>query len=110
MVSEGLAAEWEMSRAQRASAVEREGSFVIWSWAGRWGGTVRERGRVRRTAVDTDREDGIPERMTGCFRIPVPVRFRHRGAVHAVVCFEAAGYAEVAAIALAVADDVGGCQ
>lgn len=73
-------------------------------------GWEREAARVRRTTVDADREDGIPERMTRSFRTPLPVCFRHRGAVHEVVCFEAAGDAEVAAVALAVADDVRGRQ
>lgn len=47
--------------------------------------------------------------MSGRVDVPLPVRFGHVGVVHAVVGVEAAGDAEVAPVAGAVADDFWGC-
>lgn len=63
-----------------------------------------------RTAEDPERENGVPSRGPGRGGVAVAVGLGRLAVVHAVVGFEAAGVAEVAAVAVAAADDLGGAR
>ena len=74
-----------------------------------WWGRGERKGKGR-TAENPKGEICVPGCGTGRVDVALAVGFGLRAAVHAAVGVEAAGDAEVAAVAFAVADDFGGGQ